>query len=101
MLTPNFHISATVAKTTASRVDYIRTRAQDDDYYAKLLTDYIGKFNKASREEIDQLLLDKLSDALDEEQKKKKVSNLLTKLRRSGVIRNDGPRKFPEWVLAG
>jgi len=29
---PNFHVSASVAKVTASKVDYIRTRAQDDDY---------------------------------------------------------------------
>jgi len=97
---PNFHVSASVAKATASKVDYIRTRAQDDDYYAKLVTDFIRKFGKASREEIDKLLLDKLSDALDGEQKKKKVGNLLTKLRRAGVIRNDGSRKAPGWVLA-
>jgi len=97
---PNLHVSASVAKATASKVDYIRTRAQDDDYYAKLITDYLTKFGKASRNEIDKLLLDKLSDALDESQKKKKVANLLTKLRRSGAIRNDGSRSDPAWVLA-
>jgi ATP-dependent DNA helicase RecG len=97
---PNLHVSATVAKVTASKVDYIRTRAQDDDYYCKLITDYLKKFGKASREEIDKLLLDKLSEALDADQKKRKVANLLTKLRRAGVIRNDGPKKCPEWVIA-
>lgn len=97
---PNFHVSASVAKAASSKVDYIRTRAQDDDYYAKLITDFIRKFGKASREEIDKLLLGKLSDALDEEKKKNKVANLLTKLRRSEVIHNDGSRKAPEWVLA-
>ncbi len=93
---PNFHVSASVAEATSSKVDYIRTRAQDDDYYAKLITDYLNKFDKASRSELDELLLNKLSDALDEDQKKKKVGNLLTKLRRAKVIRNDGPRKAPE-----
>lgn len=97
---PNLHVSALVAKATASKVEYIRTRAQDDDFYTKLVTDFIGKFGKASREEIDKLLMDKLSDALDEEQKKQKVANLLTKLRRSGVLRNNSSRKAPEWVLA-
>lgn len=97
---PNLHVSATVAKATASKADYIRTRAQDDDFYCKLITDYLKKFGKASREEVDKLIMDKLSDALDEEQKKQKISNLLTKLRRRGMIRNDGPRKAPEWVLA-
>lgn len=97
---PNLHVSATVAKVTASKADYIRTRAQDDDYYRKLITDYLKKFGKASREEIDKLLLDKMSDALDLDQRKNKVANLLTKLRRAEVIRNQGPKKAPEWVLA-
>jgi len=97
---PNFHVSASVAEATSSKVDYIRTRAQDDDYYAKLITDYLIKFGKASRHEMDKLLLNKLSEALDEEQKKKKVANLLTKLRRAKVIRNDGSRSDPAWVLA-
>ena len=97
---PNLHVSALVAKVTASKVDYIRTRAQDDVFYAKLITDYLEKFGKASRREIDELLWDKLSDALGDEQKKNKISNLITKLRRSGRIRNDGSRKTPEWRLA-
>ncbi|WP_429886294.1 RNA-binding domain-containing protein [Geoalkalibacter halelectricus] len=96
---PNLHVSASVAKATASKVEYIRTRAQDDDFYCKLITDYLKKFGSASREEIDKLLLDKLSDALDEVQKKKKIANLLTKLRRNKVIRNCGSRFQPRWEL--
>jgi ATP-dependent DNA helicase RecG len=61
---PNYFVSAAVAKITANKAAYIRTRAQDDEFYAKLLTDYLTKFEKASRAEINQLLLDKLSDAL-------------------------------------
>ena len=53
---PHLPVSATVAKATASKADYIRTRAQDDVFYAKLVTDYLGKFGKASRKEIDGLL---------------------------------------------
>ncbi len=96
---PNFHVSATVAAATASRTAYIRTRAQDDEFYAKLITDYLQKFNTASREEIDNLLLDKLSEALTPVQKKRKLDNLLTKLKRSGVIENQGPKKASQWVL--
>lgn len=97
---PHLHVSATVAKVTASKADYIKTRAQDDDYYCKLITDYLKKFNKASRGEIDKLLLDKLSSVLDNEQKKKKIANLLTKLRRSGKIQNEGSKKAPQWKIA-
>lgn len=97
---PNLHVSAQIADATASMVDYIRTRAQDDLFYAKLLTDYLGKFGSADRAEINKLLVDKLSDALNEEQKQDKISNLLTNLRRGGKIINTGSRKAPKWALA-
>lgn len=97
---PNYFVSAVVASATASKADYIRTRAQDDEFYAKLVTDYLKKFGQADRAEINKLLLDKLSDALDASQKEKKVANLLTKLRRTGRINNAGSRGHPIWKLA-
>lgn len=97
---PNYHVSAAVAEVTANKADYIRTRAQDDEFYAKLLTDYLGKFGEASRAEINKLLLDKLSDALTYEQKYNKISNLITKLRRRDVIVNTGSDSAPCWHLA-
>lgn len=97
---PNLHVSATVASATATKADYIRTRAQDDEFYAKLLTDYLDKFGQANRDEVNKLLLNKLSDALTVEQKDDKIGNLLTKLRRKGLIRNTGSRSQPIWKLA-
>lgn len=97
---PKYIVAARVAAATASKADYIRTRAQDDEFYAKLLTDYLEKFGEASRAEINKLLLDKLSDVLDAGQKEKKIANLLTKLRRAGRITNTGSRGQPTWKLA-
>lgn len=97
---PNFHVSAKVAAATATMADYVRTRAQDDEFYAKLLTDYLAGAGHATRREVDQLLIDKLSAALTPEQRSKKIANLLTKLRRQGVIVNSGPRAAPQWMLA-
>lgn len=96
---PNLHISAEIADATSSRADYIRTRAQDDAHYEKLILDYLGKFRTATRAEIDKLLLDKLSDALDEKQKGNKIHNLLAKLRRDKTIFNQGTRSAPRWAL--
>lgn len=97
---PNFHVSAQVAAATSTMADYVRTRAQDDDFYAKLLKDYLAGAETASRHEVNQLLLNKLSDALTTEQKLKKVANLLTKFRRQGLIVNTGTRAAPQWTLA-
>lgn len=98
---PNFHVSAAVAEVTANKADYIRTRAQDDKFYAKLLTDYLEKFGQASRAEISKLLMDKLSDALNDKQKYNKISSLLTRLRCHGVIVNTGSDTAPCWRLTG
>jgi ATP-dependent DNA helicase RecG len=97
---PNLYVSASVAKVTDGKVAYIHMRAQNDDYYVKLIMDYLTEFDQASRSEIEDLLLVKLSDALDLEQKKNKVSNLLTNMRRNGKIVNIGSRKVPTWELA-
>jgi ATP-dependent DNA helicase RecG len=97
---PNFHVSAAVAKVTAKKADYIRTRAQDDTFYLKLLIDYLEEYQEASRAEIDKLLLSKLSEALDEVQKVNKINNLITKWRRAGQIINLGSDKGSRWVLA-
>lgn len=96
---PNYFVSAEVASATASKADYIRNRAFDDEHYAKLLTEYLAEFTGASRAEINTLLMDKLSDALDDKQKYTKISNLLAKLRRRRVIENTGSDTAPRWQL--
>lgn len=97
---PNFHVSATVAKATGSKAEYIRTRGFDDAHYKEMILGLLRKFGSANRQQIDRLLAGKLSDALDEEQQFNKISNLLSNLRRAKRIRNAGSRKAPLWVLA-
>lgn len=96
---PNYFVSATVAKATASVADYIRTRAQDDAFYLKQITDYLMVEGEASRADINRLLLGKLSDALNDKQKANKISTLLTKLRRRGEIVNAGSDTAPRWQM--
>ena len=55
------------------------------------------KFGAASRREIDELLMNKLSDVLSAEQKKNKIKNLLYSLAKSNVIKLNEKR---QWVLA-
>lgn len=98
---PNYFVSASVAKATASVADYIRTRGQDDAFYLKLITDYLTLKGEASRADFNQLLLDKLSDALSDQQKARKISGLLTKLRKQGAIVNAGSDTAPKWKLTG
>ncbi|MCB9979410.1 MAG: putative DNA binding domain-containing protein [Rhodospirillales bacterium] len=97
---PNFHVSATIAAATDHKAEYIRTRAQHDTHYQKLILDYLEKNGSASRKEIDSLLWKILSEALDDDQKSHKIGNLLTNMRRSGIIKNEGSRGKPTWKIA-
>jgi len=97
---PNFHVSATVAEATGSKAEYIRTRAQGDAHYGKLVKDYLEKFGGATRQEVDDLLLPLLHGSLTEAQKANKISYLLTKMRRGGQIVNTGSDKSPHWEIS-
>jgi ATP-dependent DNA helicase RecG len=97
---PHLHVSALIAAAAGNKATYIRRRALDDAYYAKLLTELLRKFGTASRAEINQMLVPKLSETLTEEKKLSKINNLLTKWRKSGLIRNLGSDRTPRWALA-
>jgi ATP-dependent DNA helicase RecG len=96
---PNLFVAAHVAATSGDMAQYIKNRAFDDEHYKKMIVEYIRKYRSASREDIDQLLTDKLSDVLSESQKRNKVRNLRHALAGAGIIKNIGTRKFPKWVL--
>lgn len=96
---PNYLISSKVADWTAQKAKYIRNRGLDDGYYKQLVTEYLQKYGRASRKELDDLLLPKLPDVLDARQKENKVRNLLQAMRRSGVIERRGTFNEPDWRL--
>lgn len=99
---PNLFVSSELAAATRRKAAYIKYRAFDDRYYKELRLLFIEKNEAASRSEIDELLASKLSDALDEKQKRAKVSNLLQSMsRQDRTIINVGSRRIPKWVLAG
>jgi len=96
---PNWRIASNLISDSEDRAAYIQHRAFDDDYYGELVIKYLEEFKEASRTDIDRLLMDKLSSALDEKQKKNKVMNILSKMRREGRIGRDGPPAAAVWSL--
>ena len=83
---PNLYISSKVAKETGQKDDYMKKRGIDDSFCQKMMVDYLKKFKAAKRSDFETLLLDKLPDILDDDQKKNKVKNNLQALRKSGTI---------------
>lgn len=83
----NLFVSAKIAVATDTKVDYIKRRGIDKEYSKKLIMDYLAKFGEATREEISQLLIDKLSDSLSEDQKESHIKNMLQEMRKEGSIK--------------
>jgi ATP-dependent DNA helicase RecG len=73
---PNLHISSSVAKYTNQEDEYIKLRGIDDTYCQSIILEYLAKFKNATRADFEKILLDKLPDVLDEEQKKNKVKTI-------------------------
>jgi ATP-dependent DNA helicase RecG len=98
---PNFYISGIVAKVTGHKATYIKNRAFDKGYYKKMIIDFIHKYKKASRNDIDNLLIDKISDVLTDAQKRNKIRNLLYEMsKKDGTIYNASTSTAnPEWMI--
>lgn len=97
---PHRRITPRAAAATGTMATYIRTRPQADAHYAALLTDFLKAQGHANRHDVDVLLRPILSEALIDEQKATKITDLLAKLRRRGVIVNRGTRAKPQWELS-
>lgn len=95
--TPKLFISAKVADAVGQKARYIHNRGLDDQYYQRLVLDYLRKYGRAARTDLDALLLAKLPDVLNKEQKANKVKNLLQAMRRSGLVHRIGPRSDAVW----
>lgn len=93
-------LSSGVAKTIDLEAQYIRNKGFDDQYYKDMIVQYLKKYKKAQKKDFRELLLEKLPDSLTDEQKEYKIGNLLSSLRRQGVIRRDSDnQQTAYWVL--
>ena len=77
-------------------------KAFDKQYYKTLIIQFLNKYHKASRVEIDELLMDKLSNVLSDKQKRTKIRNLLYEMsKKEKFIFNQSPSTAnPVWVLS-
>lgn len=96
---PHLQVAPVIAAASDTKAEYVKAHNQDDMFYQRLIISYLEEFGSASRQDINKLLFTKLGDMLTDDEKNKKVGNLLTSLRREGRIFNAGSRRYPEWEL--
>lgn len=96
---PNFYIAKTVAQQTGQKATYSKNRALDKQYYLDLICKAVREHDSMTRKEIDELLWNKLPEWMTEDQRKYKVGNLISELRRKNKIVNKGSDAQPSWAL--
>lgn len=94
---PNYFISAEIAAITNQKATYTRNKGLDKQFYKDYIVQHIDNHGSATREEINQLLLDKLPDTMNDKQKNKKIENILQEMAGT-VIVNIGSRIKSKWV---
>ena len=96
----SLYLSASAAKSIFDSAGYIKKKGFDDKYYKDLIVEYLKQYEKAKRKEIRELLWDKLPDVLSDEQKENKIRNLLTSLKKNGMIEQDSTNhQISNWIL--
>jgi len=96
---PNIIISARVAQATGQKATYTRNKAFTKQQYFDWIIQGIKDHGSLSRQDIEQLLWDRLSDLYSDKQKKVKINNLISDLRKMGKIKNLGSDAKSKWVL--
>ena len=94
---PHIYVAAEIAEQVDQKQDYIKNRAFDDEYYKKLIIEYLKKYKQATLGDLFRLLESKLSDVLGVGQKKRKVGNLLQSLKEEGKIEVAGKTRNAIW----
>lgn len=94
---PNYFISAQIAKITDKKAQYTRNRGLNTELLKSFILRHIEIHGSATRKELEDLLLDKMPDYMDEKQRRKKLDNILQDMKKD-LINNIGTRSNSKWV---
>lgn len=95
---PNIFLSSKMvasANHVGLKASYIKNRSFDDEYFKKLIIDYIKEFSRAERRDLYELIAKMLPEFMTDRQRYDKLTNLLSNLKRNGILKRNG--KF--WIL--
>lgn len=96
----SLYLSASAAKSIDESANYIKNKGFDDKYYKDLIVEYLKKYERAKKKEIRDLLWDKLPNALNDTQKENKIRNLLSSMKKKGIIAPDSSNQQKSyWIL--
>ena len=96
---PNIFVSFKVADIVGQKAAYVRNKGLDDDICKQLIIKALESMEEVSKKELMEVLEKALPEVLSDEQKSKKVSNLLQAMKKEGIISITGTNKYAKWYL--
>ncbi|MDO5392423.1 MAG: putative DNA binding domain-containing protein [Eubacteriales bacterium] len=96
---PNIFVSFKVADIVGQKAAYVRNKGLDDDICKQLIVKALESMGEARKKDLMEVLEKALPEVLSEEQKSKKVSNLLQALKKDGIIEVSGVNRYSKWYV--
>lgn len=98
---PNIYVSKNISVIIDDKVNYTKKSGFSDQYYKDLVIKYIHDFGSITKKELDELLMDKLPDVLNKEQKARKIKYLVSERlsKKESILKNSGTNRNPVWIL--
>lgn len=89
---PNIYLSAKLVGKSGHiglKSSYIKNKSFEDDYYKKIIIEYIRQYKKATRKELTELCENKFPEFMNKTQRYDKLTNLLSSLKKKKLISYD------------
>lgn len=96
---PKVYIAKHIAQKVGQKIEYSEHKGLGNKSCEEFLLTALRDHKSLSRNEIDKLLWRLLPDLLNDKQKKAKITNLLTKLRKLGKIKNKAHGPNSDWLI--
>ena len=96
---PNVFVSFKVADIVGQKAAYVRNKGLDDDICKQLIIKALESMEEASKQELMEVLEKALPEVLSDEQKSKKVSNLLQAMKKENIVAINGKNRYAKWYL--
>lgn len=96
---PNIFVSFKVADIVGQKAAYVRNKGLDDNICKQLIIKALKSMEEASKQELMEVLEKALPEVLSDEQKSKKVSNLLQAMKKESIVDIKGKNRYAKWYL--
>lgn len=95
---PNVFVAKDIAQSTGKEVEYIHEKGFSDRNYRDMIMDALKEHKELSKEKLNALMFPVFPTILSEEQKKRKLTNMLHYLRSKGNIIYDNRKRVWKYV---